>query len=47
MYSPPSQKKKIEPPPEKKLTSQPWEKSRTPWQETQLTGSNFNTLKKP
>ena len=43
----PPPKKKIEPPPEQKLNLPPPGKSRTPCQETQLTGNNFNPLKKP
>ena len=41
----PPTKKKIEPPPEKKINLPPPGKSLTPWQETQLTGNNFNPLK--
>ena len=43
---PPLPPKKIEPPPEKNLNLPPSGKSRTPCQETQLTGNNFNSLKK-
>ena len=35
------------PPPNKKINLPPPEKSRTPWQETQVTGNNFNPLRIP